>query len=106
LSARTNVAAPAVRSTSFRRDRRWRRHRRPQEHRNALWRKGDREGAIAAFREAIRLEPGLAEAHFGLGHLLAKPPAAEREAWRAFWRGVDAVLAQASGSGAPAVENK
>ena len=36
----------------------------------ALYGKGDLDGAIAELRQAIRLRPGFAEAHYGLGGAL------------------------------------
>ena len=38
----------------------------------ALGGKGDLDGAIPAYREAIRLEPELAAAHYNLGGVLAR----------------------------------
>jgi hypothetical protein len=65
------------------------------------------ERNVATVREALnswKVDPDLAGIRDE--EELAKLPAAEREAWRALWRGVDAVLARAWGSGAPAVESK
>jgi Flp pilus assembly protein TadD len=34
------------------------------------YRRGDREGALAEYREAVRREPNIAEAHFDIGRIL------------------------------------